>query len=165
MSKKVLWLAVVGLLVMLPMSSFAGDNSGDVSDMVISRSADGLRATVNIDGYHDTPNQVQRYYVECSDATNIRAQIADCCIPGDHFEVTVKTWDPAPNEAVATCPGGAGVYGVPAKAFNYGRTPMRALVEVRYLHGINSFSAGWYLRLLTNGTCEPIVTDLGLSEF
>ncbi|HKU38009.1 MAG TPA: hypothetical protein VJR89_07680, partial [Polyangiales bacterium] len=38
----------------------------------------------------DRPSEVQRYHVQCSGASRLDAQVADCCMDGDHWETKVK---------------------------------------------------------------------------
>lgn len=103
------------------------------------------------------PSQILRYYVTCSNATQLDFSIADCCISGDHWQLKGKIWDANPNSAVTTAPGPAGAFGIPARVYTYGGTAfdrtLRALVECTYLHGVNVFPAGSTIRLRTNGTC------------
>jgi hypothetical protein len=48
---------------------------------------------------------------------------------------------------------------------NSGSIPLRAFVEIRYLKGTNIFAAAGYIKIETNGTSAPTLTDLGLSNF
>jgi hypothetical protein len=112
------------------------------------------------------PSQIQRFFVVCTGTTQIDVAIADCCIPGDHWQVKVKSWDADPNTAVATAPGPANVFSAPARVFNYGGTPnnkdLKALIECSYLHGVNVFPAGSFINVTSSGTCTS--TDLGLED-
>jgi len=137
------------------------DRSGDPS-------WDERGGTVIQGGAHSRPGQVQRYLVECPDSTTCQVQVADCCIAGDHWEATVKIWDNFPNSATTTAGGVPGVFSAPAIANGYGVPKgdgLIAMIEVRYLHGINDFGAGWSLRITTTaGACAPVVTDLGIED-
>ncbi|PTL76527.1 hypothetical protein [Vitiosangium sp. GDMCC 1.1324] len=112
----------------------------------------------------ERPGQVRRFAVTCSGTKQIDVKAADCCIPGDHWQVKVKSWDFKPNTAVATTPGSDGDFSVPARVFTYSSSRnMNALVECSYLHGVNVFPAQTDLIVETNGsTCS--VEDLGLSN-
>lgn len=109
-------------------------------------------------------SEVQRFAVDCQNATRLNTQVADCCIAGDHWEVKAKVWDQRPNTAVATSPGGTNVFGVNARVFNYGGTPenprhLYAEIDCSMLHGVDIFPADSTLVLTSDGTCT--VTDLG----
>jgi hypothetical protein len=111
----------------------------------------------------EKPFQVHRYAVTCPTTRHIDVKIADCCHSGDHWEVTVKTWDPKPNAAVATAPGGEGDFSMPARVFTYSSSrDMSALVECRYLHGTSMFPADADIVIETNGS-HCTVEDLGAS--
>ena len=115
----------------------------------------------------DRPSEVQRFAVQCSGATRLDAQVADCCIDGDHWETKVKAWDKAPNTGVATSPGPANMFGVTTRVYNYGGTPqspghISALVDCSYIHGIDVFPAGSFVALSSDGACT--VTDLGTQD-
>jgi hypothetical protein len=109
----------------------------------------------------EKPGQVHRYAVTCPTTRHIDVKIADCCQSGDHWEVTVRTWDPKPNAAVATSSGGDGDFSMPARVFTYSSSrDMNALVECRYLHGTSMFPADADIVIETTGpTCT--VEDLG----
>lgn len=118
------------------------------------------------------PSDIQGYDVRCTNATFLDARSADCCIPGDHFQVKVKNWDRAPNTAVTTSPGPAGVFGVPARVYNYNGTPenprnLHARVECGYLHGVDVFGAGSTVDLSSDGTCvvtaDPLISRIDRS--
>jgi hypothetical protein len=103
------------------------------------------------------PGEVVAFRVACEGATYLDFRIADCCIPGDHFQLRGRNWDRAPQTAVTTSPGGNGAYGVPARVYNYGGTSSRpghmdALIECTYLHGVDIFSAGAYVHFESDGT-------------
>lgn len=113
----------------------------------------------------DRPSQIQRYYLECTDATTLQVEVQDVAAPGDHWQAKAKTWDSAPNTAVATAPGGQNVFGAPATVYTYGTTtPLRAFIECSYSHGTNNFQADGVIRLSTDGTCTPVITDMGLID-
>lgn len=110
------------------------------------------------------PSEVQRYSVQCQNASRLDANVADCCIPGDHWEAKSKSWDVAPNTAVTTSPGPANAYGVLSRVYNYGGTPqnpgnLSAEVDCAYAHGVNVFPAASFIVLSSDGPCT--VTDLG----
>lgn len=112
----------------------------------------------------DRASEVQRYAIECQNATRLNAQIADCCIAGDHWEIKAKVWDVRPNTAVTTAPGGANVFGVPLRVFNYGGTPenprhLYGEVDCSFLHGVDLFPASSTVVLTSDGSCT--VRDLG----
>ena len=115
----------------------------------------------------DRPSEVQRYSVTCNGATRLDAQVADCCMDGDHWEAKVKNWDRAPNTGVTTAPGPANAFGVTTRVYNYGGTPqspghISAEVDCSYIHGIDVFPAGSYIVLSSDGACS--VTDLGTQD-
>ena len=115
----------------------------------------------------DRPSQVQRFYVVCTPGTTqIGVATADCCIPGDHWQVKVKAWDEKPNTAVQTAPPN-NVFSPPAQVLNYGGTPnnkdLKALIECSYLNGVDVFPAGSFIVVSsTGGTCTS--TPLGLED-
>ena len=110
------------------------------------------------------PGQVQRYAVSCPGTKQLDVRVADCCIPGDHWQVKVKSWDFKPNTAVATSPGGDGDFSAPARVFTYSSSrDMNALIECSYLHGVNVFPAESFLLVESSGgACS--VTDVGITE-
>jgi hypothetical protein len=116
----------------------------------------------------ERPSQVQRYFVLCAEATELDVDIADCCVPGDHWEAKVKSWDEKPNTAVTTSPGPADVPGVPARVYTYEGPPenpgeLRAAIECTYLHGVNLFPAESFLKLTPNrGSCS--IEMVGLED-
>lgn len=104
------------------------------------------------------PSEVQGYDIQCFNASFLDARHADCCIPGDHFQSKLKNWDNAPNTAVTTSPGPAGLFGVPARVYNYGGTPQNprhfhAYLECTYIHGVDVFPAGSTIDLSSDGNC------------
>jgi hypothetical protein len=104
------------------------------------------------------PAEVQGFRVQCPSSSFLDFQIADCCIPGDHWQLKGKNWDRAPNEAVTTSPGPANQYGVASRVYNYGGTPQNprnidAYVQCTYLHGVDIFGAGSWVRFTSDGTC------------
>ena len=59
---------------------------------------------------------------------------------------------------MTTSPGPAGVFGVPARVYNYGGTPenprnLHAYLECTYLHGVDIFGAGSTIDLSSDGNC------------
>lgn len=106
----------------------------------------------------ETPADVAGYRVVCPQASFLDFQIADCCVPGDHWQLKGKAWDLYPNTAVTTSPGPDSVYGLPARVYNYGGTTsnpkgLDVYLECTYLHGVNLFSAGSYILLSSDGAC------------
>src|SRR6476469_138445 len=92
------------------------------------------------------PAEVVGFRVQCTNATFLDFHIADCCIPGDHWQLKGKAWDVNPNTGVTTAPGPVPVFSVPGRAYNYGGTPnnpggLDAYVECSYLNGVNVFLA------------------------
>jgi hypothetical protein len=112
----------------------------------------------------ERPGQVHRYAVTCPATRYIDVKIADCCMPGDHWEVMVKTWDFKPNSAIATSPGGDGDFSTSARVFTYSSSrDMSALIECRYLHGLSQFPADADLVIETPGS-PCTVEDLGVTH-
>ncbi len=112
------------------------------------------------------PEEVVGYHVVCAGASYLDFTVADCCIPGDHWQLKGKAWDGNPNTAVTTSPGGQDVLGVPARIYNYGGTAtnpggLDAYVECSYLSGVNSFGASSTVIFSSDGVCtmtpDPIV--------
>lgn len=106
----------------------------------------------------NSPADVTGYRVVCSQATFLDFQIADCCIPGDHWQLKGKAWDLYPNTTVTTSPGPASIYGLPARVYNYGGTTnnskgLDVYLECTYLHGVNQFSAGASILVSSDGPC------------
>jgi hypothetical protein len=112
----------------------------------------------------DRPGQVRRFAVTCTGTKQIDVKAADCCLPGDHWQMKVKSWDFKPNTGVATTPGGAGVFSVPARVFTYSSArDMNALIECSYLHGVNVFPAETDIVVETHsGTCSAV--ELGVTD-
>lgn len=102
------------------------------------------------------PSHVQGYDIRCPGASFLDVRIADCCIPGDHFQAKVKSWDNAPNTAVTTSPGPANVFGVPARVFNYTGVggSVHTYLECTYLHGVNIFGASSFIDLSSDAACN-----------
>lgn len=104
------------------------------------------------------PSEVQGYDIRCTGASFLDAAIADCCIPGDHFQLKLKNWDIAPNTGVTTSPGPANLFGLRTRVYNYGGTPqnprnLHAYLECTYLHGVDVFGAGSFVTLSSDGVC------------
>jgi hypothetical protein len=116
----------------------------------------------------ERPGQVQRYAVVCDGATRLDVSVADCCVPGDHWQAKVKSWDALPNTAVTTSPGGRDRPGILARVYNYGgpaQNPfqLRATIECTYLHGTNLFPAEGTLLVRPNaGACT--FEDAGVED-
>jgi len=109
------------------------------------------------------PWEIQRWSVTCNDATTLMVEVQDVAVPGDHWQVKAKIWDGNPNTAVATAPGGQDVFGAPANVYTYGATqPLRAFIECSYIHGNNNFPGDAVVRISTDGTCTPTLTDRGV---
>ncbi len=105
------------------------------------------------------PGQVERFAVTCpAGVTTLDAFIADCCIPGDHWQLKVKIWDNNPNTAVATSPGPVPISSTSARTYPYGTT-VNALAECSYLHGVNVFPAASFIAF---PGCT--VTSLGVTD-
>ena len=113
------------------------------------------------------PSQIQRYFIDCTPGTTqIDVAVADCCIPGDHWQVKAKAWDAAPNTAVETAPPN-NVFSPPGRVLNYGGTShnhdLKALVECSYLNGVDVFPAGAFITVTSaGGSCTS--TPLGLED-
>ena len=110
------------------------------------------------------PGQVQRYRINCTGTHRVDVKTADCCIPGDHWQMKIKAWDTKPNTAVTTSPGGDGHFGVVGRVYTYNSTqPLDAVIECSYLHGVNVFPAETYITVEhSSGSCS--VEDLGLTD-
>jgi hypothetical protein len=90
----------------------------------------------------DFPSQVRRFAVTCPGTRHIDVKLADCCDAGDHWQVTVRSWDPKPTLAIASTSGGNGDFSMPARVYTYSTSrDMNALIECGYLHGRNLFPA------------------------
>ena len=120
------------------------------------------KASCNLNG----PQEIQGYHLVCAGATYLDFSIADCCIPGDHWQLKGKAWDVNPNTAVTTAPGGQDVLGVVGRVYNYGGTAnnlggLDVYVECSYLNGVNVFPAGSTVVFTSDGACtlnaDPIV--------
>ncbi|HEX5745959.1 MAG TPA: hypothetical protein VFZ09_06930 [Archangium sp.] len=112
----------------------------------------------------DFPSQVRRFAVTCPGTRHIDVKLADCCDAGDHWQVTVRSWDPKPNVAVASASGANGEFSMPARVFTYHRTrDMNALIECSYLHGRNLFPAEADILVETPGA-PCTVRELGFSS-
>ena len=104
------------------------------------------------------PSEVTGFVVSCQNSTFLDFHIADCCIPGDHWQLKGKAWDANPNTGVTTSPGPMNVYSVPGRIYNYGGTPQRprllnAYVECSYLTGTNWFLADSFVAFSSDGAC------------
>ena len=124
----------------------------------------GKKGSITLVCNAERPSQVQRFLLSCPGSTQVDVAVADCCLPGDHWQVKLKSWDLAPNTSVETSPGGASIFGTPARVYNYGgpasNKTLVALIECSYLHGINVFPAGAFLSVYGDGgICSS--TDLG----
>jgi hypothetical protein len=109
------------------------------------------------------PAEVVGFRVQCAGATFLDFHIADCCIPGDHWQLKGKAWDNNPNTGVTTAPGPANLYSVAGRAYNYvaGGGTLDAYVECSYLHGVNVFLADSFVVFSSDGNCvvtpDPVV--------
>lgn len=106
----------------------------------------------------ESPADVAGYQIVCSQASFLDFQIADCCIPGDHWQLKGKAWDLHPNTAVTTSPGPDSIYGLPARVYNYGGTTdtpkgINVYLECTYLHGVNVFPAASFILVSSDGNC------------
>jgi hypothetical protein len=103
------------------------------------------------------PAEVTGFRLQCAASTFLDFHIADCCVPGDHWQLKGKEWDANPNTAVTTAPGGVPVYSVPGRIYNYGGTPFNhgidAYVECSYLNGVNLFLADAFVSFSSDGLC------------
>jgi hypothetical protein len=141
-----------------------GRNFHTESERAALRSKTDSRDSLFLSCLIDRPGQVRRFAIHCDNTRQIDVKVADCCIPGDHWQVKVKSWDFKPNTAVATAPGSVDVFSAPARVFSYssGRD-LRALVECSYLHGVNNFPAEANIVVETHGSdCTAI--DVGTTE-
>jgi len=100
------------------------------------------------------PAEVENYHVTCRGATYLNFYVADCCVPGDHWQLKGKNWNNAPNTAVTTSPGPSNMYSVPGRVYSYGSSEINAWIECSYLHGVNMFWAGAYIMFASDGTCS-----------
>ena len=110
------------------------------------------------------PAEVQGYRVQCRNASYIDFSIADCCIPGDHWQLKAKNWDSAPNTAVTNSPGRAGAFSNAARTYNYGGTPqnpgnMDTYLQCSMLHGVDVFGAGSYINIVSDASSCTITRD------
>ncbi len=110
------------------------------------------------------PAEVVGFRVQCPMSTFLDFHIADCCIPGDHWQLKGKAWDNNPNTGVTTAPGPANIFGVPGRAYNYapaGGGVLDAYVECSYLNGVNVFLADSFVFFSSDGACavtpDPVV--------
>ena len=115
---------------------------------------------VTLSGTMTGPGWVQSYSVSCSGNAKLKVEIRDCCMPGDHFEASARTWDKRRTTVRVLATGNTSVYsGARLRPFGV-VSQLRALVNVRYMHGINVFPAGFYVRL----TCLPATSILTYSD-
>lgn len=111
------------------------------------------------------PAEVTGFRVQCGNASFLDFHIADCCVPGDHWQLKGKIWDANPNTAVTTSPGPAPAYSVPGRVYRYNGTPFTkaidAYVECSYLNGVNLFLADSFVVFSSDGACvvtpDPVV--------
>jgi hypothetical protein len=111
------------------------------------------------------PAEVTGFRVQCGVSTFLDFHIADCCVPGDHWQLKGKAWDLHPNTGVTTSPGPVPVYSVPGRIYNYGGTAFNrgidAYVECSYLTGVNLFLADSFVAFSSDGACvvtpDPVV--------
>lgn len=112
------------------------------------------------------PAEVQGFRVRCNGASYLDVFIADCCVPGDHWQIKSKNWDTAPNSGVTTSPGPANVFGAPSRTYNYGGTAFNpgnidTYVECSMLHGVDLFAADSFVVFASDGNCavfpDPVV--------
>jgi hypothetical protein len=112
------------------------------------------------------PAEVQGFRVQCTNASFLDFHIADCCLPGDHWQLKGKAWDVNPNTGVTTSPGPANAYGVAGRVYNYGGTGwnpgvLDAYVECTYLNGVNVFLADSFVIFSSDGNCtvtpDPVI--------
>jgi hypothetical protein len=104
------------------------------------------------------PAEVTGFRVVCTNASFLDFHIADCCLPGDHWQLKGKDWDRNPNTGVTTSPGPANAYSVPGRVYNYGGTGfnpggLNAYVECSYLTGVNVFLADSFVIFSSDGNC------------
>lgn len=104
------------------------------------------------------PAEVQGFRVQCANSTFLDFHIADCCLPGDHWQLKGKAWDVNPNTGVTTSPGPANAYGLAGRVYNYGGTGwnpggLDAYVECTYLNGVNVFLADSFVIFSSDGNC------------
>src|SRR6185436_10395942 len=112
-----------------------------------------------------SPAEVTGFRVQCPNATFLDFHIADCCLPGDHWQLKGKAWDANPNTAVTTSPGPVPVYSVPGRVYRYAGTPFTrsvdAYVECSYLHGVRVFLADSYVHFSSDAACT-VTPDPGI---
>ena len=108
------------------------------------------------------PWEVTGFRITCNLGTFLDFHVADCCVPGDHWQLKGKAWDANPNTGVTTAPGPANLFGVAGRVFNYGGPPtnrnLTAYVECSYLHGVNLFLADsfvWFSSDAANCNVAP----------
>lgn len=99
------------------------------------------------------PAEVTGFHVVCPGSTFLDFHVADCCIPGDHWQLKGKAWDTRPNTGVTTAPGPVPVFSVPGRVYNYVFGGLDAYVECSYQHGVNVFPADSFLIFSSDGAC------------
>jgi hypothetical protein len=99
------------------------------------------------------PAEVTGFHVVCGASTFLDFHVADCCIPGDHWQLKGKAWDTRPNTGVTTAPGPVPVFSVPGRVYNYVAGGLDAYVECSYQHGVNVFPADSFVIFSSDGAC------------
>jgi hypothetical protein len=109
------------------------------------------------------PWEVTGFRITCNGGTFLDFHIADCCVPGDHWQLKGKAWDANPNTGVTTAPGPANLFGVAGRVFNYGGPPtnpnLTAYVECSYLNGVNIFLADSFVWFSSNAANCNVAPD------
>jgi len=149
------------LCLALPAAAAAAGNSQGAVGAAATTQRVGAQLVTTKAITFTNPHEIKLYHVTCAKGKWLKAQIADCCIPGDKWELKVDVKDALPNEGVTMAPGGAGVWSFPARVLTYGK-PVDALVRVSYPHGgVAQWPAGATLKFTTASNCTPVVTLLG----
>jgi hypothetical protein len=109
------------------------------------------------------PWEVTGFRITCNGGTFLDFHVADCCVPGDHWQLKGKAWDANPNTGVTTAPGPANLFGVAGRVFNYGGPPtnpnLTAYVECSYLNGVNIFLADSFVWFSSNAANCNVAPD------
>ncbi len=113
----------------------------------------------------DLPHEVFRFLVYSADATKLKLSVMDADAPGDRWRATVKIWDKSPQTRTVTGNGSSTTLSSPVTVNNYGKTPLRAYIEVRYHYGNNVFPCSGWFKVETDGIAGHTVTSLGKSDF